>query len=212
MKTIAFVTQKGGAGKTTLAISLAVEATRRGETVVALDLDPQGTLASWGTDRKADTPTVDRLLPEHVTRLSDILTRLAGKGFTLAILDCPGAFGTVTNLAMKSADLCLIPARPTKLDLQATKATVHALKTLGKKFAFVLNQCSPAARSNRADEAKEGLQLLEAVASPFIMARTDFQDSVAGGYGVTEYAVVSKAADEVRELWNWIANRLKDIP
>lgn len=204
MRTIALITQKGGAGKTTLAASLAVAAAEKGETVVALDLDPQGSLAAWGDDRTAEAPAVDRVDAERLARLSDILAALNRQGFTLAVIDCPGIASTATNLAMKAADLCLVPARPTRLDIRATKPTVEALMSLKRGFAFVLNQCPPNARSSRSSEASAGLHMLGALAEPLIATRADFQDAVAAGQGVTEFAPHGKAAAEIRQLWDWI--------
>src|SRR5215210_1976487 len=120
MRTITLVTQKGGAGKTTLAASLAVAAAQAGETVVALDLDPQGSLASWGDTRTVERPAIDRVGTEKLPQLPAILTALGKRGFTLAILDTAGTESTGGNLAMRAADLALIPARPSRLDLQAT--------------------------------------------------------------------------------------------
>ena len=209
MKTIAFVTQKGGAGKTTLAASLAVAAIEAGETVVALDLDPQGSLAAWGNDRAAETPAVDQINAERLAQLPRILEALQGRGFTLAILDCPGIASTATNLAMKAADLCLLPARPTRLDLRATRPTVQALMQLKQQFAFVLNQCPPALKSSRSTEAAEGLRMLGVVAEPLMATRTDYQDAVAAGQGVTEYAPHGKAAEEARQLWAWVKKTMQ---
>jgi hypothetical protein len=88
---ITFTSQKGGVGKTSLAASLAVAAQQAGETVIVLDLDPQGSLAAWGDERKDDGLAVDRLGPEQIAQLPSIL---AAKGFTLAILDTPGIANT----------------------------------------------------------------------------------------------------------------------
>lgn len=210
MKTIALVTQKGGAGKTTLAIMLAVIAAESGETVIALDLDPQGSLAAWSDDRKAEFPHVDRLDDDRLARLPAILEGLAGAGMTLAILDCPGIANTATNSAIRAADLCLLPTRPTRLDIRAAKPTVQALLGLKRPFAFVLNQCPPGPRNTRATEAAEGLHMMGVLAEPFLASRADFQDAVSCGLGVTEYAPNGKAADEVRQLWGWIRKRLND--
>jgi chromosome partitioning protein len=204
MKTIALVTQKGGAGKTTLAASLAVAAAQAGEKVVALDLDPQGSLSAWGEQRTTEAPAVDSLTPDHLVQLPQILRALAGKGYTLAVLDCPGIASTGSNIAMQAADLSLVPARPTRLDIQATRPTVQALLRLQRPFLFVLNQCSTVTRSTRASEAAVGLSSLGSLAEPFMASRTDYQDAMAAGKGVTEYAPSGKAAEEVRQLWGCI--------
>lgn len=212
MKTIALVTQKGGAGKTTLAAAIAVAATEAGESVIALDLDPQGSLAAWGDQRakaQREAPTVDALPADKVPQLPQILKALAGKGYTLAILDCPGIASTATSLAMQAADLSLVPARPTRLDIQATRPTIQALLKLQRPFLFVLNQCPPITRSGRASEAAVGLSAMGSLAEPLMVSRADFQDAIAAGQGVTEYAPSGKAAEEARELWKSIQHKLK---
>lgn len=209
MRTLALVTQKGGAGKTTLAACLAVVAAEAGERVIALDLDPQGSLAAWGDDRTADVPAVDSLPAEKVAQLPQVLAALAKQGYTLAILDCAGIASTATNLAIKAADLCLIPTRPTRLDIRATKPTIAALLELKRPFSFVLNQCPPSTRGSRASEAAMGLQLMGSLVEPKMCQRADFQDALAAGQGVTEYAPSSKAAEEIRQLWQNINRRMK---
>ncbi|MGU3541007.1 nucleotide-binding protein [Methylobacterium sp. A54F] len=210
MRTIVLVTQKGGVGKTTLAASLAVAASEAGEKVVALDLDPQGSLADWSGTRTADTPAVDRLPIERLGDLPAILKALGERGFTLAILDTAGIASTGGNLAMQAADLALIPARPSSLDLKATMPTIEALMRLQmrERFAFVLNQCPPG-RSSRANEAATGLGVFGVLADPQIISRNDHQDAIAAGLGVTEYAPQGKAAEEVRGLWAWADRKMK---
>jgi chromosome partitioning protein len=208
MKTIAFVNQKGGVGKTSLAASIAVAAAESGESVVALDLDPQASLAAWGEQRTAAAPVVDRLGADKLAQLPQILQALEGRGFTLAVLDCPGTFSTATNLVMESIDLALVPARPTRLDIMATRPTIQALIRFQREFRFVLNQCQPVPRSTRANEAAAGLSALGSLASPLIIQRTDHQDAIAAGLGVTEFATAGKGADEIRSLWQCISDTL----
>lgn len=210
MRTIALVTQKGGSGKTTVAASLSVAAMQAGEKVAALDLDPQGSLGNWGDGREADFPAVDRLKPEQLPDLPKILQALAAQGFTLAVLDTTGMVSTSGNLAMQAADLALIPARPSRLDLQATMPTIEALMRLGMRdrFAFVLNQC-PAGRSARTTEAASGLAMFGVMAEPALTVRADHQDALASHKGVTEYAPDGKAADEIRQLWAWADRKMK---
>src|SRR5215212_3390753 len=157
MYSIALVTQKGGAGKSTLAACLAVAAQEAGERVFLVDMDPQGSLLGWGQARDAETPIVDTIAP---MKLEAALATLAGNGYTLAIIDTAGADTAAAAAAMRAADLCLIPARPTAFDIRATERTRDALKTLGREYAFILNQCPPGPRNSRANDGARALELM----------------------------------------------------
>jgi chromosome partitioning protein len=207
MRTIVLLTQKGGTGKTTLAASLAVAAAQSGERVIALDLDPQASLVRWG-ERRAAAHAANRIMVEplereRLQRLRAILDGLAGAGFTLAIFDTAGADGPAVRLITEAADLCLLPARPTRLDVEATASTFRTLFLAKRKAAFVLNQCPVTYRSTRAGHAAKGLTELGVLAEPMVATRMDYQDAIAAGLGVTEYDPGGRAAAEIKTLWNW---------
>ena len=161
MRTVALLTQKGGAGKTTLAASLAVAAAGAGERVIALDLDPQASLVRRGKRREAahapNTVITEPFEAERLRRLGAVIDGLAGAGFTLAVFDTPGADSAAVRLVAESVDLCLLPVRPTRLDLEATAATFRTAYLARRNAAFVLNQCPPTNRSARAGEAAKEL-------------------------------------------------------
>jgi chromosome partitioning protein len=207
MRTIAFLTHKGGAGKTTLAASLAVAAAERGEKVIALDLDPQASLLRWGKRRETaktlNKVVIEPVEGERLPRLRAIVEGLAGVGFTLAIFDTAGADNAAARLVTEAADLCLLPARPTRLDVDATAATFRAVFLAKRKAAFVLNQCPPTYRSSRASDSAKDLTGLGLLAEPILSARMDFQDAISLGLGVTEYAREGRAAGEIEALWTW---------
>ncbi len=209
MRIITLVTQKGGTGKTTIATSLAVAAHDAGEKVLALDLDPQGSLNAWGNLREADFPHVELVPANIVADLPKLLEGVKAQGFTLTILDTAGADNPTTHLAMQAADLCLVPLRPTSIDGNAVMPTTQALQRLGKPFAFVLSQCSTIPRNSRAAEMAAGLRTLGVLAEPFICQRADYQDAYAAGQGVTERDPNGKAAQEMRDLWQWANKRMK---
>lgn len=213
MHTIAFLTQKGGAGKTTLAASLAVAAASAGERVIALDFDPQASLARWGKRREAanalNTVVTEPFEVERLPRLGAIVDGLAAVGFTLAVFDTAGADSAAIRLVAETADLCLVPARPTLLDVEATAATFRAVYLAKRPAAFVLNQCPPTYRSSRASAAAKDLTRIGVLAEPMLSARMDFQDAIAAGLGVTEYAGEGRAAREIEALWSWIRRQFE---
>jgi chromosome partitioning protein len=216
MRTIAFLTQKGGAGKTTLAASLAAVAVNAGERVIALDLDPQASLLRWGQYRGAasvpNKVVIEPLESERLSHLQTILGGLAGVGFTLAIFDTAGSDNAAAGLVTEAADICLLPTRPTRLDVAATAATFRAVFLAKRQAAFVLNQCPPNFRSSRASDAAKDLTSLGVLAEPMLSMRMDFQDAMARGLGVTEYARQSRAAHEVEALWGWTRAQLEGPP
>ncbi|MBK5956679.1 chromosome partitioning protein ParA [Rhodoplanes elegans] len=205
MKTIALVTQKGGSGKSTLAIGLAVAAQQDGETVFILETDKQGTVANWALRRTDPDPAVDRV--SGGAELDRALALLASKGYTLAVIDTPGVDSVTVTAAIRAADLCLIPARPSPADIEAANPTLDAIRKLGKEFAFVLNQAP--VRSYRINEASSALNMWGVLALPHIVQRNDHQDALGAGQGVTEFSPDSKAAEEIRALWAWVKKRMR---
>lgn len=205
MKTIAFITAKGGPGKSTLAASVAVAAQESGEKVFLIDLDPQESLYKWGQRREADEPAVDKITAE---KLQAAIAGIKNAGYTLAIIDTAGVDVAANSAAMAVADLCLVPSRPSQLDIEAAKPTVSSLLRMKRKFAFVLNQC-PAGRTLRPNDASRALAMMGGLALPFIGQRADHMDAIAVGQGVTERDPHGKAADEIRQLWGWIKNQME---
>ena len=206
MQVIALVTQKGGSGKTTLCLHLAVAGEAAGARCLLLDLDPQGTAEAWYQDRQAATPRLARATAGDLPRA---LEGARGQNFTHVFLDTPGRDEPAVAAAIRSADFCLVPCRPTPADMKATPATVATIRRLGRPFAFVLTQTP--ARGHRSREAELGLAVLGTSAPTLIVARTAFQDAQGAGLGITEYEPEGKGAEEIRELWAWLARQLGKV-
>ncbi len=208
MRTIAFVTQKGGSGKSTLASSLAVAAQEMKEKVCVIDTDPQGSLTNWAKTRETSDIEV---VASGAARLPALLAQLKAKGFTLAIIDTPGAEGPASAAAMVVSDLNIIPSRPSMFDLWASAKTRAALKDIGGEFVFLLNQCPPAQQTARVQDGVETLEEMGGLISPLILARVDYQEAVRHGWGVTELNPGGAAAEEMRSLWASIRRRLPRV-
>jgi chromosome partitioning protein len=205
MRTIAFVSQKGGSGKSTIASSLAVAAHEMNEQVCVIDMDPQGSLAHWAKTRAAGDIEV---VASGAARLPTLLVSLERKGVTLAILDSPGAEGAASSAAMQAADLNIVPSRPSMFDLWASARTRSALEEIGAKFVFLLNQCPRAQQTARVQDGVEALEEMGALIAPLILARVDYQEAARRGRGVTELNPYGAAAQEMRGLWQSIKRRL----
>jgi chromosome partitioning protein len=206
MRTIAFVTQKGGAGKSTLASSIAVAARRAGERVFIIDLDPLQSLVKWSQAREAADVPVEHVPP---AKLGKALAALEKKGVTLVVIDAPGADSENSDAAIRAADLCIIPARPNVFDLWASELTRASIKDKKKEYAFLLNQCPPAQQNSRVEQGVATLQEMGALLTPLISSRVDYQEAARLGLGVSELHPDGVAAQEMRDLWASIKKRLK---
>ena len=205
MRIITFVTQKGGSGKTTLALSCAVAAEEHGARALVLDMDPQRTAEAWYQTREATKP---KLATVTAAELPDAITG-GRQRFDVVLIDTPGRDEPSTAAAIRHADICLIPCRPTPADMKATPTTVATIKRLDKLSAFVLSQTPP--RGYRIREAAKGLSVLGMVAPVHIVSRNAYQDAHGMGLAVTEFETDGKAAAEIRELWQWISKKLEKL-
>jgi chromosome partitioning protein len=210
MQTIVLATQKGGSGKSTLAIGLALAAIQAGHSVRLIETDSQGTLSNWQGRRVYAEPMVEPVYT--AVEIEQRLHTLAGDGVTLTIVDTAGGVSAATTAAIRHADFCLIPARPSVADIEATASTLDIVRAWKKPFAFVLNQTPiRGQRINNAtttlcDEA--ALDVSGVLARPFIVMRNDHQDALSAGLAVSEYAPASKSDDEIRGLWQWVEAKL----
>jgi chromosome partitioning protein len=202
MKAITFVTQKGGSGKSTLCINLAVAAQEAGRSVCILEMDRQATVSDWAEHRTSETPEVAQI---DAPQLDEVMKNLRGSAYDYVFIDTPGVDSPGTLSAIRAADLCIIPCRPTPADLRAFKPTLAAIYRLEKRFAFVLNQTPP--RSYRIRDAADGLTVLGVLPDVNIVARNDHQDAIGMGQGVTEFNPTGQAAGEIRRLWSWVEKR-----
>lgn len=203
MRKIAMVTQKGGAGKSTLAICLGVAAREAGESVALIDLDPMGSLTGWGNRRPGGDIMVMAASPGE---LGDIIGQLEALGVTLAIIDTPAGDSALAEEAIAEAQLCLVPARPNIFDVAASQGTLQKLKH--RDYSFVLNQCSPQRQAPRIQQGVNALAEMGVLLTPLVAARADYQEAARRGLGVTEFAASGAAAAEMRELWRATRDRL----
>jgi len=202
---LSVVCQKGGAGKTTIATNLAVLAEQAGYPTVILDLDPQATAAKWGDKRGGKPPDVVAAQAGRLTRLLEDAKR---QGAGVAIIDTAPAADTAALEATKAADLVLVPCQPSDFDLGAVGSTVRVAEQIaGKQSWVVMNAVPPTSRIT-----EEAIAVLtEAgvrVAPARLIRRLDFVNGLPVGQSATEWNPKSKAAAEVRELWEWVCQQV----
>lgn len=204
VKTIALISQKGGSGKTTISLNLAIAATLKGRHVVVIDLDPQQSAARWSRLRGAEAPII---LPGHGPNLADLVDRARDGGADLVIIDTAPKSESASLVAAKLADLILIPCQPSSLDLDAIADTVNIATLAKRPAAFVLNNCRAA--STLAEQAEEALRAYQLPIVPVRLGnRVAFVKSLSEGKGVLEHEPRGAAAAEIKELY---ASVLKQV-
>lgn len=205
MNVIAFLSQKGGSGKTTLSVHTAVAAEATGERVCVIDADPQESATAWASAREALTPIV---ATAQAAELDAALRAAEAEGMSLVAVDSPPHAAPAAGQIAKRSELVLIPVRPSAFDLAAVPAAVEIVKAAKVQGAFILSACP-----FRAPEIGETRAALEAYGLPIIPGeitdRRAFARAVTTGSAVTEFEAEGKAAEEIRALWAWIKNTLK---
>ncbi|MGW8279550.1 AAA family ATPase [Sphingomonas aurantiaca] len=205
MRVLAFASQKGGSGKTTLTGHLAVQAERAGHgPVVLIDIDPQGSLSDWWNERTAEEPAFAQTT---VSRLAADLEILRQQGFKLAMIDTPPAITMAIQSVIQVAELIVVPTRPSPHDLRAVGATVDMCGRAGKPLIFVVNAATPKARITA--DATLALSQHGTVAPVIVHQRTDFASSMIDGRTVMELDARSKSTAEIEALWTYVCDRLE---
>jgi len=211
VQTIAVLAQKGGAGKTTLAVHLAVLAQQQGKRTLIIDIDQQRSAAEWWHARASETP---ELVETTERQLDDVIAAAADDGVDVAIIDTPPHAAHAAKAAAQVADLVLIPCRPGILDMRAIGATVDLVRGMQRRAVIVLNQCQPARGVGEAGivrEAREGLASYGMPVCPVaVTQRAALSYALIDGRAVTEFEASGKAAGEINKLWEWIEHGARE--
>jgi chromosome partitioning protein len=195
---IALLSQKGGSGKTTLAIHLAVAA---GDALL-LDCDRQKSATGWWQSREAASPEVVAAPATQVRRAIDLGRR------KWTIIDTPPQVDADARLVAQVADFVLIPTRPGILDLRAISATIDIVTAAGKPAAIVLNAGPPGrgvSESGILTDARRALRAYPVPVAPVSIGhRVALAHSIADGRAAGEYEPDGRAAQEITRLWEWL--------
>src|SRR5579883_355876 len=193
MKTIAIISQKGGAGKTTVAVHLAVAAEQRGLNAALFDLDPQASAASWADRRSAPSPAV---VSAQAARLPALLEQASAQSADLVLIDSAPNADAASLAAARAADLILIPCRPAAFDLNAIGTTLNLAAVAAKPAYVLLNAVPPHGKVG--EEARAALRAGGvAVADPVLHQLVAFSHAVNDGRSAQEFDSRSKAAMEI---------------
>jgi chromosome partitioning protein len=210
MKTLAILSRKGGAGKTTIAAHLGVIAEAHGLRTLFVDTDPQRSLTDWWRSRAAATPI---LIEAEAGDLGKVATVAKGEGTVdLMVIDTMPAAEGDAMMAAKAADFALVVVRPSILDLRAAAGTVAALRQTKTPGAFLING-APAKRGTYEPpivlEAIEALGAYGLPVLPVVMrTRATFATALIDGRGANELEPKGQAAAEVAALWKDVKERL----
>jgi chromosome partitioning protein len=206
MTTIAIVSQKGGSGKTTLAVHIATRAAQGGYESAVIDTDPQATAAAWSDWRGDFLPVVVTSPP---ARLSRTIASAAKQGVDFVVIDTPPHADAAAREAIKTADLVLIPTKPRAFDLAALEPVADLVSFAGKPAYVVLNSV-PSGATVLTEEARVAAQAIGLALCPVTLGdRAAFHRSSAKGETASESEPEGKAAGEIEALWKWLAGELR---
>lgn len=204
-KVITVAQQKGGAGKTTLAVTLAVALLRQGARISVLDTDPQGSLGRWFMQRREllGEPGLE-FATASAWGVSYECEKLR-KGSDFVIVDTPPKVDADLRPALREADLVLIPVAGSHLDLWATDGVIDLAAREGRRALIVLNRMKAGTRLAEEVAVAAG-KVASGVAKTRLGYRTAFAESLGKGLAVSEMGrsiaatEASTLADEIRTL------------
>lgn len=205
MQVYSLISQKGGAGKSTLARQLAVLAGESGPSLI-IDRDPQRTTTKWWTRRSEISPAPERpeLINIDEASLTEAVKQLRRMSEGVAFIDTRPAVEEPEAEAARVADLVIVPVRPSPDDLEAVGETLKILRRLDQHVVVVVNA---ARNEGRAIGARAALSRYPVPVCPtHLVDRTIYLDASLEGRGVSEMrgAAAREATDELRQIWSWI--------
>lgn len=214
MHVISIVQQKGGVGKTTLAINVAGALKQRGLSVMVVDADPQGSATAWAIPRKLGFEVRAELMTNGT--LSIWLRNILKQRADVILIDTPAGLSSVFRAAVDVADLVLIPCGPSSLDINAARTTL--LNVVSALRSDVRSKTQIAVVPTRVDvNTPEGQQIADELSalgesvSPPLSHDVYFVRAFTQGVSVTAAAPDSNAAREMKALTDFLLDSLAAV-
>ena len=205
---------KGGVGKTTLAVNLAIALTRQGHDVLLIDGDEQGTAAAFTELRVSEQGNAGyTAVSLQGSAIRTQARQLAGK-YADIVIDVGGRDTGSLRAALTVADVVLIPVKPRSFDLWGVDQTVDLIVEAREineqlRAVAVLNEADPQGKDNQA--AADALSEIEGIelAPAVIVRRKAFPNAASSGLSVLEYDD-PKASDELNQLTKFLFGYTND--
>lgn len=205
MKKITLIAQKGGAGKTTLAIHLAVAAKSSGLKIAIIDIDPQRSAVTWANLREDTSIPVAGVLSMEIV---ETLRMAEDDKFDLIIIDTPPHTAPIVTKIAEAVDYIIIPCQPSLLDIDATSSTSRIVKAVGKKYIGVITRTP--SKGFEVEECRNALISMGIPVCPILIKdRVAYRRALIHGKAVTEFDKRGKAAQEINELWSFLKKEIE---
>ena len=207
--TISVINAKGGVGKTSTVLHLAVASVQDGLNTAILDLDPQATCVHWSDRRSESTPVV---LAVSVGRLREELERVAAAGADVVYLDTPPRWAgsdTAARAAARVSDTMIVPTRPSIVDLEATMDTIERIRNVSTaRVVAVLNGCLSRGRDAAGAAAALAGRNVE-VCPVRIGQRVVIARALLHGRAAQEVEPGGKAANEIASVYSVLSAHIE---
>lgn len=207
---IGVIGQKGGGGKTTISINIAVRAAERDKAVVIIDVDQQGNSAKWRDRRKSENVAV---VATHPNRIKQTIDTAQKHGAEFIAIDSPGHNDSAVIETVRAPDIVLLPVEAQMFHFDTLPAMRNLIRIGGGKPTWVvINKLHPAA-SVQAEKLKE--LLIDTYSIPVCPVHLSqyavYATSSDVGLTTLEQEPESKAAEEIRNLYKFICQQLNNF-
>lgn len=200
MYIIAVVAEKGGVGKTTLALDLAVTATLQGHRVALLDVDQQATASKWTDRRSANLPWV---VPTHASRLSAAIKDAQAEGIDFIVIDTAPHSAADAAEAARRADVVVTPVEPHFYAMETIDKLADLLKIAGNASYFAVVNKAPV-QGREGEVAAHSIEEKGFPVAPVIVhLRAAHRHAGNLGQVACEYEPGGKAAQETLQLYTY---------